>query len=133
MSDGVVVDTSALVALLLDEPDKPRLLDALLEGRPRWLSSLSLLEAHVVISKLLGPAGVVDLDALLLRANIEVIAFGAEHALLARQAWDAFGKGRHPAQLNLGDCCAYALARHAGFRLLAKGDDFPKTDVQLAT
>jgi ribonuclease VapC len=69
-------------------------------------------------------------DALLHRLAVEVVPFTAAHATLARDAWLRFGKGRHPAGLNIGDCCSYAVARHAGLPLLFKGDDFSKTDLE---
>jgi len=83
----------------------------------------------VVASSRKGPYGAREFDLLLHHAEFEVVPFTADHLRLARDAYERYGKGRHAAGLNLGDCCAYALARHAGEPLLFKGDDFPLTDV----
>ncbi len=97
----------------------------------RLLSAVSALETSVVIENRKGPSGGRDLDLLLHRARVEVVAFGAEHYEAARAAYRRYGKGVHPAALNLGDCCAYALARISGEALLAKGSDFTQTDLRL--
>jgi ribonuclease VapC len=95
------------------------------------LATVSALEASIVIETRKGAAGGRDLDLLLHRANAEIVAFNAEQFELARVAYRRFGKGHHPAGLNPGDCCAYALARVSGESLLAKGNDFGQTDVRL--
>ena len=79
-----------------------------------------------------GPLGIGELDLLLQRASIEQVPFNKEQAEVARRAWLRFGKGRHRAALNFGDCCSYALASVSGEPLLAKGDDFVQTDIRLA-
>jgi ribonuclease VapC len=85
----------------------------------------------VVIEARKGAAGRLALDALCSTLEIEVVPLTVQHARLPHDAWLRFGKGRHPAGLNLGDCCAYTLARGTGLPLLAKGDDFPQTDIDL--
>ncbi|GAB6042598.1 type II toxin-antitoxin system VapC family toxin [Endothiovibrio diazotrophicus] len=127
----MVIDTSALIAILLHEPEGALLARAIAAAPRRLLSALSLLEAGIVIETKKGEEGARQLDLLIHRAGIEVIAMNGEQAGLARIAWRRYGKGRHPARLNLGDCCAYALSRHSGEPLLFKGDDFPHTDVQM--
>ncbi|GAB6040779.1 type II toxin-antitoxin system VapC family toxin [Endothiovibrio diazotrophicus] len=126
----MVIDTSALIAILLHEPDAAPLARTIAAAPKRLLGALSLLEAGIVIEAKKGEEGARQLDLLIHRAGIEVIAMNDEQAELARIAWRRYGKGRHPARLNLGDCCAYALSRHSGEPLLFKGDDFPHTDVQ---
>ena len=103
--------------------------DALADAGVRLMSCVNALETAVVVSSRKGPCGVRELDLLLHRAEFEVVPFTADHLRLARDAYERYGKGRHPAGLNLGDCCAYALARHTGESLLFKGGDFPRTDV----
>lgn len=103
--------------------------DALADAGVRLMSSVNALETAVVVSSRKGPYGAREFDLLLHRAEFEVVPFTADHLRLARDAYERYGKGRHPAGLNLGDCCAYALARHTGESLLFKGGDFPRTDV----
>jgi ribonuclease VapC len=105
--------------------------DAIREDPVRLLSAVSALETSVVIENRKGPAGGRDLDLLLHRARMEVVGFGPEQYEAARAAYRRYGKGVHPAGLNLGACCAYALAKISGEALLAKGSNFPKTDLRL--
>ena len=93
------------------------------------MSAANFLEAGIVIEMQAGPAGGRQLDALLLRAGIQIEPVSANQAYVARQAYLDFGKGRHPAGLNFGDCFAYALAKVMGEPLLYKGHDFPQTDI----
>lgn len=125
----MVLDSSALLAILFKEPERDSFATALAEAGTRLVSSVNALEAAVVVSARKGPSGVRELDLLFHHAGIEVVSFTEAHLRLAREAWDRYGKGRHRAGLNLGDCCAYALSRHAGEPLLFKGDDFAQTDV----
>ena len=125
----MVVDASAVLAILFNEPERDAFADALSDAGIRLMSGLNVLEAAVVASSRKGPYGARELDLLLHRAEFEVVPFTSDHLRLARDAYERYGKGRHPAGLNLGDCCAYALARHTGEPLLFKGDDFPRTDV----
>ena len=97
----------------------------------RLVSAVSALEAAIVIEARKGPSGGRALDLLLYRANAEVIPFTAEQFQAARNAYRKYGKGRHRARLNLGDCCTYALAQVSGEKLLAKGSDFPETGIPM--
>jgi ribonuclease VapC len=125
----MVVDSSAVLAILFNEAERDTFSDALADAGVRLMSSVNALEAAVVVSSRKGSSGAMELDLLLHRAEFEVVPFTADHFRLARDAYERYGKGRHPAGLNLGDCCAYALARHTGEALLFKGDDFTRTDV----
>ena len=127
----MIVDSSALVAVLLQEPGAEELARLLEASAQTAIGALTLLEAHLVLESRLGP----DADALLQRLQREidlaVLPFTPLHAEVALSAWRRFGKGRHPAALNLGDCCAYATARVADRPLLCVGEDFPRTDLPL--
>jgi ribonuclease VapC len=125
----MVIDTSALIAILFAEPGRDRLLDALSGDPVRLISAVNALETAVVVEARKGEAGGREYDLLLHRAKIDVVPFTQEHAEEARIAWRAYGKGNHPASLNFCDCCAYALAKISGEPLLFKGADFQKTDV----
>lgn len=130
---AIVADTSAIVAILRDEPEKDRFVDALLAASPRFMSAVSLQEAGMVIAGRFGGDAIWrPLDALLARLDMEIVAHDAALARIARQAFLRFGKGRHPAGLNFGDCAAYALARAYALPLLFKGEDFTKTDIVAA-
>lgn len=126
----IAVDTSSLVAVVLGETDAERHLERLRRG-PAQLSSVSLVEATIVVDARQGADAVRDLE-LLVEATVDVVAVDLEHARTAVAAWRRFGKGRHPAALNFGDCFSYAVARLAGIPLLYKGDDFAQTDVAAA-
>jgi ribonuclease VapC len=125
----MVIDTSVVVAVLLDEPDAARLAQAIEAASPRLFSAASLLEASIVVESRKGEAAGRELDLLLYRAGIEVIAVDHDQAEIARAAWRRFGKGRHPAALNYGDCFAYALAKSRSLPLLFCGDEFALTDL----
>ena len=125
----MVVDTSALLAILLDEPERRSFNEAIEAAESRRLSAASFVEVSIVIESRFGAEGLRDLDLFLERAGIELTAVDAEQAQAARRAYSRFGKGRHPAGLNYGDCFAYALATVIGEPLLYKGDDFGRTDV----
>ncbi len=128
----MVIDTSALVAILLSEPEQPRFAELIANAGVRLISAATVLETSMVIEARRGPAGGRELDLLLHRARVTVVEVTAEQAELAREAWRRFGKGRHPAGLNYGDCFSYALAQVSGEPLLCKGEDFVKTDIRLA-
>jgi len=132
MSRGlrVVIDTSALVAVLLGEEDAERYAQAIAEQGRALISAFSVLETSIVIEARKGEPGGRELDLLLSRGGVETVPLLPEHVVLARDAWRRYGKGRHPAALNIGDCCAYALAKYAGEPLLYKGTDFGKTDIE---
>lgn len=130
---AIVVDTSAIVAILRNEPEKDRLVDAILAASPRLMSAVSLQELGMVIAGHHGnEAAWEPLDALLVRLDVEVVAHDAALARIARMAFLRFGKGRHSARLNFGDCASYALAKAHNVPLLFKGDDFARTDIAMA-
>ena len=128
----MVIDTSALVAILLDEPER-RAFNEKIEADPRRLvSAVTFVETALVIETRAGEAGGRELDLFLHRANVETVAVDADQAEIARRAFRRYGRGRHPAGLNFGDCFAYALVKTTGEPLLFKGDDFGRTDVMAA-
>ena len=128
----MVVDTSAIIAILLDEPERGEFAEVLETSLVRYVSTVSLVETSIVIETRFGAAGIRELDVLLKDAGLEAVAFDQEQAFLAREAYRLFGKGRHPAALNFGDCCTYALASTLGEPILFKGDDFSQTDIASA-
>lgn len=129
----MIVDTSAVVALLRNEPDADRYADALAAASEPRISAGNYIEVGIVIDLNRDPVLSRRLDDLLSAARVEVVPVTHEHAEIARRAYRDFGKGSgHPAGLNFGDCFAYALSRATGESLLFKGDDFGHTDVQPA-
>ena len=131
MSLPVVIDTSALLAILLGEPERGKLLQLLSESETRLLSAANALETAMVVESRRGEAAGRELDLFLHRTKIESVAVDEEQFSIARFAWRKFGRGRHPAALNFGDCFAYALTKTSSEPLLAKGDDFRRTDLQI--
>ena len=129
----MVIDSSALIAILLGEPEAAALAQAISNDPKRLLSAVSVLEIAIVIETRKGLPGVREFDLLLSQAQIEIVAMAMDQVQLARKAYTEFGKGRHPAGLNLGDCCSYALARSTGEPLLFKGNDFSKTDISIVS
>lgn len=125
----MVIDTSALMAILLDEPERREFNEKIEADPKRLLSAASFVETALVIEARLGEAGGRELDLLLYRAGVEVVPVDADQAEIARRAFRQYGRGRHPAGLNFGDCFAYALVKATGEPLLFKGDDFGRTDV----
>ena len=125
----MVLDTSALVAILTGEPEQTAFIKVIEQADVCLLSAASHGEAALVMEVRHGAAGVHDLDRLLDRAGCQIVAVDAEQASIARSAFQRYGKGRHPAGLNFGDCFAYALAVARGEPLLFKGNDFGQTDV----
>ncbi len=112
------------------EADGPDLLGTLSNARARMMSAMSFLEASIVLSRRAADAGHWEaLDAFVEEAKIALVAFDAEQSEIARAAFLKYGKGRHPAALNFGDCAAYALAKSKSIPLLYKGNDFSKTDI----
>ncbi len=128
----MVLDTSAIAAILFAEDEAERFSQAIEDDPLRLLSAGTALECSLVIESKLGEAGGRELDLLLLRAGIEIIPFNAEQLTVARQAFRSFGKGQHAAGLNYGDCFSYALSMTSGEPLLFKGGDFAKTDIRSA-
>ncbi len=128
----MIVDTSAVLAVLFGEPDAERYARAIAGASRCRMSVASLLEAAIVLESRSGAAGGHELDVFVERALIELAPVTAEHAQAARRAWRRFGKGNHPAGLNFGDCFAYALAEATREPLLFKGRDFALTDIEAA-
>ncbi len=125
----MVVDTSGLLAILLDEPERRPFNEAIEAAESRSMSVASFVEVSIVVEARFGADGLRDLDTFIERAAIALVAVDLEQAHVARRAFSRFGKGRHPAGLNYGDCFAYALATVHGEPLLYKGEDFLRTDV----
>jgi ribonuclease VapC len=125
----VIVDTSAILAILLSEKEADDFTERLLQAGASRISAVSFVEASIIAESRGGDGSVRQLDALMRKVGIAIEPVSEEQALAARQAFSDFGKGRHPAGLNLGDCFSYALAKAAGEPLLFKGNDFRKTDI----
>lgn len=128
----IVVDSSALVAILKAEDDSGEFVDALGVASARLMSAANYVECGMVSAGRLGPTGLEDLRTLISHAEIEIVPIGRDDADTALQAHLRFGRGRHPAKLNFGDCFAYALAKSRNMPLLFKGDDFIHTDIEPA-
>jgi len=128
----MIIDTSALIAILFGEPEAKSFSRVIADGSRKSISAVNALQTGIVVEAKKGEAGGRELDLLLHRAQIEIVAMNADQAELARTAWRKYGKGNHPAGLNLGDCCAYALAKYSGEPLLYKGNGFSQTDIQAA-
>jgi ribonuclease VapC len=129
----MVIDTSALMAILTREPAADRLVQAVEADRTRLVSAATVVETSLVLLGRYGEAGEPQLDRLLRGIGAEVVPVGEEQVTLARDAALRFGRGRHPAGLNFGDCFSYALAMARGEPLLFVGEDFAKTDVDGCT
>ncbi|MGA2881311.1 MAG: type II toxin-antitoxin system VapC family toxin [Bryobacteraceae bacterium] len=125
----MILDTSALVAVLFGEPEADSYIRLIHNADRCLISAGSFLELSIVLERQTGPDVARQCDMFFRRAGIIVEPFTVEQAHIARQAFHDFGKGRHPAGLNFGDCFAYALTKITGEPLLFKGDDFRKTDV----
>jgi ribonuclease VapC len=129
----IVIDSSALIAILRREPEADSFLHIIAETEGCLLSAVSLLETSMVLTGRTGSqASWANLDELILRAGIQVVAQDVELTEAARHGFLRYGKGRHPAGLNLGDCASYALAKVRNLPILFKGEDFPKTDLMAA-
>jgi ribonuclease VapC len=125
----VVIDTSALLAILQDEPERRAFNEAIEAAESRLMSTATFVEASIVIEARFGADGLRSLDLYLRKAAIELVEVDAEQALLAREAFSQYGCGRHPAGLNFGDCFAYSLSIARSEPLLFKGEDFGRTDI----
>lgn len=125
----MIIDTSALLAILYQEEDAEQFVTALVTASARRMSAANFLEAAINVDAHGDPEASRQLDHFVRQAAIEIVPVTLEHAQIARQAYLDFGKGRHKAALNFGDCFAYALARATGEPLLFKGSDFPNTDI----
>lgn len=129
----MIVDSSAVVAILTKEPEAPALTEALRSAKVLHISAVNLLESHLVMRGRYGEAGVARASALVQELGVRVLAADEEQALIASEAHRVYGRGSgHRAKLNFGDCFAYALAKTRNEPLLCKGDDFVHTDVELA-
>ena len=128
----MIIDTSALLAILRLDAEARRMLEAIKGADRRAISAATLVEAGIVAEGHAGEKGARDLDAALPRLTIEVVPLNESQAAYARRGYRRFGKGNHPARLNLGDCFSYALAKATGETLMFKGDDFSKTDIEAA-
>jgi ribonuclease VapC len=127
----VVIDTSAVLAILLGESERGHFLKLLSDSGIRLVSAANVLETSIVVESRRGESAGRELDLFLHRAKVETIPVDEDQISIARYAWRKFGKGRHPAALNFGDCFAYALTKMSQEPLLAKGGDFSKTDLPL--
>ena len=125
----MTLDTSAILAVLLDESDRAEFVSRIEQAERRLVSAVTVLESAMVLEGRKGDDAGLDLDLFLQRASIEVVPFDQEQLNHARSAFRRFGKGRHAAGLNFGDCVSYALAQWSGEPLLFKGTDFAATDV----
>jgi ribonuclease VapC len=128
----MILDSSALVAIALDEPERADMVAKIDAADVVGVAAPTLVEAGIVLSARLGHNAVDVLAEMMAATDAVVVDFGAGHWREALAAWHRFGRGRHPAALNFGDCLAYAAARVAGRPLLAKGGDFAQTDIALA-
>jgi ribonuclease VapC len=126
----MVIDSSAVIAILRREPEEQTFRNAVKLASTRLLSASTRVETGIVALALAGEAGLEQVDALLETLRVETVPLSADHARLAIDAFRHFGKGRHPAGLNFGDCFSYALAKATGEPLLFKGDDFSQTDIK---
>ncbi|OQK18509.1 hypothetical protein AU255_12055 [Methyloprofundus sedimenti] len=126
----MVIDSSVLIAILLEETEGEDFTQHLIEADSIYISAVSIVESSMVIEYKKGEPGAAQYDELLKTIIPTIIAFDAQQALLARTAWKKYGKGRHPAKLNFGDCCSYATAKHLNQPLLFQGNDFSQTDIE---
>ena len=124
----MVIDTSAIVAIALNEPEATEFEQRIADDPVRLISAATVLEVTIVLETRLGDAGGREFDLWLHKVGAEVVPVDAEQMDAARRAWRRYGKGRHPAALNFGDCFSYALALTRGEPLLFKGKDFARTD-----
>ncbi|MDQ3787955.1 MAG: type II toxin-antitoxin system VapC family toxin [Actinomycetota bacterium] len=128
----MIIDSSAIVTVLLREKGSERVLDALEAADACRVGAPTLVETAMVLTGRLGDNGRTMLLSLLQEVNVDVLSFGDAHWRIAQSAFVRYGKGRHPAALNFGDCLTYATAYVAGEPLLCVGDDFAQTDLELA-
>lgn len=126
----MVIDTSALLAILQNEPERRKLNEAIEAAATRYLSTASFLESSMIVESRYGADGVRDLDLLIAKAKVSLVPVDEDQAYLARQGFQKYGTGRHPAGLDYGNCFSYALARSLEQPLLFKGNDFSQTDVE---
>lgn len=128
----MIVDTSAILAIFLAEPERTKFLDLMTQAETRRISAVNVLETGIVLEARRGEAAGREFDLFLHRAQFDVVPADSDQVEIARIAWRKYGKGRHAAGLNFGDCFAYALAKVTSEPLLFKGDDFAHTDIEPA-
>ena len=126
----MVIDTSAVLAILQNEPERRRFNEAIETADTRSMSTASFVESSMILESRYGADGVRDFDLFIAKAQITLAPVDTEQAQLARRAFRVYGKGHHPAGLNFGDCFSYALASALDEPLLFKGEDFSKTDIE---
>jgi ribonuclease VapC len=126
----MIIDSSALIAILEEEPESAQFAALLYDAQHLYLSAATLLEAGIVMQSRRKERGENALNELVSLYKIEVVPFTLSHADLARRAYRRYGRGNHPAKLNFGDCISYAVAKEMGEPLLYKGEDFDKTDIE---
>ena len=129
----MIIDSSAILAVIGKEPGYDRIVHKLAASPGTRIGAPTRLETGIVLTARFGPRGKTALARFLQENSIETVAFDEAHASVALDAYSRFGKGRHPAALNFGDCCTYAVASVADERLLSVGDDFGKTDLLLVS
>jgi ribonuclease VapC len=125
----MVIDTSAMVAIALNEPEATEFEQRIADDPVRLISAATALEVTIVLETRLGDAGGREFDLWLHKVGAEVVPVDTEQMDAARRAWRRYGKGRHPAALNFGDCFSYALALTRSEPLLFKGEDFARTEI----
>ena len=128
----MIVDSSAILAIAFQETEAVRFASAIINARERHISSVNWLETMLVAESRVGALAADDVLLILSQLAVETLPFDAAQMHEAHEAWRNYGKGRHPAGLNLGDCCAYAASKTEAIPLLFKGNDFEKTDVEKA-
>lgn len=127
----MVIDTSAFAAIFFAEPERETFLAAIACAGSRLVSAATILETGIVLEARQGDAAGREFDLFVVKAGLQIVPVDAEQVDLARSAWRRYGKTRHPAALNFGDCFSYALAKSSGEPLLAKGTDFSQTDIAI--
>ena len=126
----MVIDTSAVIAILLMEDESEKFIRLISQSPKNLMSSFTALECAIVIEAKKGESGGLELDLFFHKTGITIVSMNEKQSELARIAWRKFGKGRHPAALNIGDCCSYALSKYSDEPLLFKGNDFSRTDIE---
>ena len=127
----MVLDSSAVIAIILDEPEHDRFSHMVADADVRMMSAASVLETCVVLESRAGEAAGREFELFLVEAEIQIMTVDRTQVEAAKVAWRQYGKGRHRAALNLGDCFVYALAKIKGEPVLAKGNDFTLTDIPM--
>jgi ribonuclease VapC len=128
----MIVDSSAILAIAFQEPEAARFVSAIINAAERHISAVNWLETMMVVESRWGVEAADDALLMMGQLGVQPLPFDGVHMQEAHEAWRSYGKGRHPAALNLGDCCAYAASKIEGQPLLFKGNDFERTDVDKA-